>query len=39
MKMEQPITAHQAGTIRQLTAEVGSVVAAGAQIAVIATES
>jgi acetyl-CoA/propionyl-CoA carboxylase biotin carboxyl carrier protein len=35
MKMEQPITAHQAGTVSDLTAEVGSVVAAGAQIATI----
>ena len=35
MKMEQPITAHQAGTISGLTAEVGAVVTAGAQIATI----
>jgi acetyl-CoA/propionyl-CoA carboxylase, biotin carboxylase, biotin carboxyl carrier protein len=39
MKMEQPITAHQAGTISQLTAEVGSVVAAGAPVATITPAS
>ncbi len=39
MKMEQPITAHQAGTISGLTAEVGAVVTAGAQIATITPET
>jgi acetyl-CoA/propionyl-CoA carboxylase, biotin carboxylase, biotin carboxyl carrier protein len=39
MKMEQPITAHQAGTVSQLSAEVGSVVAAGAPIATITPAS
>ena len=32
MKMEQPITAHKAGTISGLSAEVGATVAAGAAI-------
>ena len=35
MKMEQPLTAHKAGTVTGLTAEVGAVVTAGAQIATI----
>jgi acetyl-CoA/propionyl-CoA carboxylase biotin carboxyl carrier protein len=35
MKMEQPITAHQDGTVTDLTAEVGSVVTAGAALCVI----
>jgi acetyl-CoA/propionyl-CoA carboxylase biotin carboxyl carrier protein len=39
MKMEQPITAHQAGTISGLTAEVGAVVTAGAQLATITPDS
>jgi acetyl-CoA/propionyl-CoA carboxylase biotin carboxyl carrier protein len=39
MKMEQPITAHQAGTISGLTAEVGAVVTAGAQIATITPDT
>jgi acetyl-CoA/propionyl-CoA carboxylase biotin carboxyl carrier protein len=32
MKMEQPLTAHKAGTIRSLTAEVGAVVTSGMAI-------
>ncbi|MFI7278010.1 biotin carboxylase N-terminal domain-containing protein [Streptomyces sp. NPDC049879] len=32
MKMEQPITAHRAGTVTSLSAEVGSAVSAGAVI-------
>jgi acetyl-CoA/propionyl-CoA carboxylase biotin carboxyl carrier protein len=39
MKMEQPITAHQAGTISNLTAEVGAVVTSGAQICTITPDS
>ena len=30
MKMEQPLTAHKAGTITSLTAEVGATVSSGA---------
>jgi acetyl-CoA/propionyl-CoA carboxylase biotin carboxyl carrier protein len=30
MKMEQPLNAHKAGTITNLTAEVGSTVSSGA---------
>jgi acetyl-CoA/propionyl-CoA carboxylase biotin carboxyl carrier protein len=33
MKMEQPITAHKAGTVTGLKAEVGQTVTAGAVIA------
>ena len=29
MKMEQPLTAHKAGTVTELAAEVGATVAAG----------
>jgi acetyl-CoA/propionyl-CoA carboxylase biotin carboxyl carrier protein len=36
MKMEQPITAHKAGTISGLTAEVGAAVTSGAVICTIA---
>jgi acetyl-CoA/propionyl-CoA carboxylase biotin carboxyl carrier protein len=32
MKMEQPLTAHRAGTITELTAEPGQTVAGGAVI-------
>ncbi|HEY9474582.1 MAG TPA: biotin/lipoyl-containing protein, partial [Mycobacteriales bacterium] len=32
MKMEQPLNAHKAGTIKGLTASVGDVVASGAVI-------
>ncbi len=32
MKMEQPLTAHKAGTITGLTAEVGAVVTSGSTI-------
>jgi acetyl-CoA/propionyl-CoA carboxylase biotin carboxyl carrier protein len=32
MKMEQPISAHRAGTVRSMQADVGAVVAAGATI-------
>jgi len=32
MKMEQPLTAHKAGTITSLNAEVGAVVTAGSTI-------
>jgi acetyl-CoA/propionyl-CoA carboxylase biotin carboxyl carrier protein len=32
MKMEQPLTAHKAGTIANLTAEVGGVVTAGSVV-------
>jgi acetyl-CoA/propionyl-CoA carboxylase biotin carboxyl carrier protein len=32
MKMEQPINAHQAGTVTGLTANVGDVVTAGAVV-------
>ncbi|GAB3274217.1 biotin carboxylase N-terminal domain-containing protein [Sinomonas notoginsengisoli] len=35
MKMEQPLTAHKAGTVKGLTAEAGRTVAAGAVIATI----
>ncbi|MGY3565771.1 acetyl/propionyl/methylcrotonyl-CoA carboxylase subunit alpha [Sinomonas sp. RB5] len=35
MKMEQPLTAHKAGTVRGLTAEPGQTVGAGAVIATI----
>lgn len=35
MKMEQPITAHKAGTITELTAEPGATVNAGAALATI----
>jgi acetyl-CoA/propionyl-CoA carboxylase biotin carboxyl carrier protein len=36
MKMEQPITAHKAGTVSGLAAEVGAPVQAGATICTIA---
>jgi acetyl-CoA/propionyl-CoA carboxylase, biotin carboxylase, biotin carboxyl carrier protein len=36
MKMEQPITAHQAGTVTDLTATVGDVVSSGAALCKIA---
>jgi acetyl-CoA/propionyl-CoA carboxylase, biotin carboxylase, biotin carboxyl carrier protein len=36
MKMEQPLTAHKAGTVRKLTATVGEVVSSGAVICEIA---
>ena len=36
MKMEQPITAHKAGTISGLSAEVGAAVTSGAVICTIA---
>ena len=32
MKMEQPLTAHKAGTVKGLSATVGEVVASGAVI-------
>ena len=32
MKMEQPLTAHKAGTVKGLSAAVGEVVASGAVI-------
>ncbi|MEV4744613.1 biotin/lipoyl-containing protein, partial [Streptomyces sp. NPDC049555] len=32
MKMEQPITAHRAGTVKDLAAEVGASIASGAAI-------
>jgi len=35
MKMEQPITAHKAGTVTDLTAEPGATVNAGAALAII----
>ncbi|GAA4760430.1 acetyl/propionyl/methylcrotonyl-CoA carboxylase subunit alpha [Citricoccus nitrophenolicus] len=35
MKMEQPLTAHQSGTVTELLAEPGATVTAGAPIAVI----
>ncbi len=35
MKMEQPLTAHKAGTIADLTAEVGAVVTSGSTICAI----
>ncbi|MGO1182773.1 MAG: biotin carboxylase N-terminal domain-containing protein [Micrococcaceae bacterium] len=35
MKMEQPLTAHKAGTLTELTAEAGATVTAGAAIATI----
>ena len=35
MKMEQPLTAHKAGTVRGLSAAAGETVAAGAVIATI----
>ena len=35
MKMEQPITAHRSGTVKQLTAAVGAPVQAGAPICTI----
>ncbi|GAA2200453.1 acetyl/propionyl/methylcrotonyl-CoA carboxylase subunit alpha [Sinomonas flava] len=35
MKMEQPLTAHRAGTVRGLTAQAGQTVSAGALIATI----
>jgi acetyl-CoA/propionyl-CoA carboxylase biotin carboxyl carrier protein len=38
MKMEQPITAHKAGTVTGLQAEVGDTVTSGAVIATIADE-
>jgi acetyl-CoA/propionyl-CoA carboxylase biotin carboxyl carrier protein len=36
MKMEQPITAHKAGTVSGLSAEVGAAVTSGAVICSIA---
>jgi acetyl-CoA/propionyl-CoA carboxylase biotin carboxyl carrier protein len=36
MKMEQPITAHKAGTVSGLSAEVGASVTSGAVICTIA---
>jgi acetyl-CoA/propionyl-CoA carboxylase biotin carboxyl carrier protein len=36
MKMEQPITAHKAGTVSELSAEVGAAVTSGAVICTIA---
>ena len=36
MKMEQPITAHKAGTVLGLTAEVGAPVTSGAVLCTIA---
>ncbi len=36
MKMEQPITAHKAGTVTGLSAEVGAAVSSGAVICTIA---
>ena len=33
MKMEQPINAHKAGTISNLSAEVGATIGAGAVVA------
>jgi acetyl-CoA/propionyl-CoA carboxylase biotin carboxyl carrier protein len=38
MKMEQPITAHQAGTISGLTANVGDVVSSGTVLCQIAAQ-
>jgi acetyl-CoA/propionyl-CoA carboxylase, biotin carboxylase, biotin carboxyl carrier protein len=38
MKMEQPITAHQAGTVSELAAAVGDVVSSGAALCKIAAE-
>jgi acetyl-CoA/propionyl-CoA carboxylase biotin carboxyl carrier protein len=35
MKMEQPITAHRAGTVSGLSAEVGATVTSGALICTI----
>jgi acetyl-CoA/propionyl-CoA carboxylase biotin carboxyl carrier protein len=35
MKMENPVTAHKAGTVTALAAEVGSAVTAGAVLAEI----
>ena len=39
MKMEQPITAHKAGTISGLAAEVGAAVTSGAVLCTIADAS
>jgi acetyl-CoA/propionyl-CoA carboxylase biotin carboxyl carrier protein len=36
MKMEQPITAHKAGTVSGLSAEVGASVSSGAVLCTIA---
>ena len=36
MKMEQPITAHKAGTVRGLRAEVGATITSGAPLCEIA---
>jgi acetyl-CoA/propionyl-CoA carboxylase biotin carboxyl carrier protein len=36
MKMEQPLTAHRAGVVRGLSAEVGQTVASGAVVCTIA---
>ena len=36
MKMEQPITAHKAGTVSGLAAEVGATVTSGAVLCTIA---
>jgi acetyl-CoA/propionyl-CoA carboxylase biotin carboxyl carrier protein len=38
MKMEQPITAHKAGTVTGLAAEVGASVTSGAVLCTIADE-
>ncbi len=38
MKMEQPLAAHKAGTIKALSAEVGSAITAGAAVCEIADE-
>ena len=38
MKMEQPLTAHKAGTVSKLTAAIGSSVTAGAVICEILDE-
>jgi acetyl-CoA/propionyl-CoA carboxylase biotin carboxyl carrier protein len=38
MKMEQPITAHRAGTVSGLSAEVGATVTSGAVLCTIADE-
>jgi acetyl-CoA/propionyl-CoA carboxylase biotin carboxyl carrier protein len=35
MKMEQPINAHQSGTITDLTAAIGDVVSSGSSICLI----
>jgi acetyl-CoA/propionyl-CoA carboxylase biotin carboxyl carrier protein len=35
MKMEQPLLAHKAGTVRELAAEIGATVATGAQLCLL----